>query len=233
MGRTHDEDYHLDVGAMPHAEKVALYHANIDSDPTELADIYLDFNDFDRIEFQVFKQRLSIAVFLTRSIDKSAHEVIARCDKQTDSASHRIPGWEGESDLLLDNRRTLAENATQIGRGAATIAAVAALEGLLDDLLDQPAPDARRRGLQDKWAAILDGTHVDDIDAQRLSGEVKKIAKRRNTFAHELTGSYWPQNPHDGDLPAVFTDQELHDTLHTIGHLAHTLEDLLNPLNPQ
>lgn len=231
MGLSREDDY-LDFAALSHEEKVALYHANIDNDPTELAEIYLDFTDFDRIEFQVFKQRLSIAVFLARSIDQSARQVLARCDEETATGSHRIEVWEGESDLLLENRRGLAQDAIGIGRGAATITAVAALEGLLDDLLDLPASAARRRGLrglQDKWAALVADTGIVDEDSQRLTADVKKIATRRNTFAHELTGSYWPQNRQHASPAATFTADELHDTLRTIGHLAHTLEDLLNP----
>ncbi|MDO3101018.1 hypothetical protein P5V93_24185 [Mycobacteroides abscessus subsp. abscessus] len=231
MGASQEDDCR-DVGALSHQAKVAQYHANIDDDPTELADIYLNFTDFERIEFQVFKQRLSIAVFLARSIDESARRVISRCEEESATDSHRIQGWDEESDLLLENRRGLAEDAAQIGRGAATITAVAALEGLLDDLLDPLAGDPRRRrprGLQDKWAALLAQTEFPGDRAQQFAVDVKKIADRRNAFAHELTGSYWPRNSQGRDSAATaFTFEELQDTLHTIGHLAQTLEDLLN-----
>lgn len=146
MGLPQDEYSYVDLSAMSHEERVAPYHANIDDDPNELADIYLDFLHFDRSEFQVFKERLSIAVFITRSVDTSAAAVTSRCDDESATGSHRVPGWEGESDLLLENRRGLAGEAAEIGRGAATITAVAALESLLDDLLDLPAarwPPAR------------------------------------------------------------------------------------------
>ena len=36
-----------------------------------LADLYLDFNDFDQIEFFIFRDRLSAAVLIANSVKKS------------------------------------------------------------------------------------------------------------------------------------------------------------------
>ena len=52
---------------------------------------------------------------------------------------------------------------------------------------------------------------------------VSKVAKRRNTFAHTLTGSYWATE----EPEFKFDIATMHDTLFTIGAIAIALETLI------
>lgn len=225
-----DESAHRDL---TREEKLARYYEFIDEDPTQLADLYLDFAAFGQIEFVIFQERLSIAVFLARSVQNASQKVLDKCTDLLASGEHRVAGWETESDLLIENQQGLAKEAAPIGYGAATLTAVAALEGLLDDLLALSASSGRRqglRGLQDKWGALLASADVTGDSAQRLTADLQKVARRRNAFAHELTGSYWHENRRHTGSTATFSAEDLDETLHTIGRLAHALDDLLNPV---
>lgn len=230
VGMTVEDDFAY--ADLPREEKIAAYYESIDEDPTRLADLYLNFTAFGQAEFVIFQQRLSIAVYLARTVQSASQGILDKCAESFSTGEHRVAGWEAESDLLLETRQGLAEEAAPIGYGAATLTAVAALESLLDDLLALQAPDARRpglRGLQDKWAALLDRTEVNPDNAERLATAVRKVAKRRNAFAHELTGSYWNENRRAGAAD-TFSAEDFDDTLHTIGRLAHALDDLLSPV---
>jgi hypothetical protein len=55
-----DKDGEPDLSSpFSHEESVESYWATADDDPTGFADLYLDFQDFRRIEFLLFKDRLS------------------------------------------------------------------------------------------------------------------------------------------------------------------------------
>ncbi len=45
-------------------EAIQTYRQVADEDIDMLADLYLDFNDFDQIEFLIFRDRLSAAVLI-------------------------------------------------------------------------------------------------------------------------------------------------------------------------
>jgi hypothetical protein len=62
-------------------ELVEMYWANVDDDPDMRADLYLDFHDFDRIEFLLFKERLSAAILVARSARNAISELKERFER--------------------------------------------------------------------------------------------------------------------------------------------------------
>lgn len=207
---------------MNHAEMVAFYEVAADQDATLLADIYLDFTDFGRPEFVAFTERLCAAVLLARAVVTRADEMAQQCKEDARTGGHRVPGWEGESDVMLDERRGMVETAAAIGRGAATLTAVAAFESLLEDLL--PVVVAQRGGLSRKWRGVIAAYRLSDHEVAALASDIDRISSRRNTFAHRLTGSPWLNNATES-TPS-FSAAELDDTLHTVGRLAVALDEL-------
>lgn len=223
------EDAHGLPVAMNHDEMLAFYRELADQDVTILADLYLDFTDLDRPTFQVFKDRLCSAILLARAVTTRTDEIVRQCADDAHTGAHRAPGWEGESAMMLDERQALGDIAAAIARGAATLTAVAAFESLLDDLL--PPAAAPGGGLIRKWTAVIQDYQFPGHETAPLTAQVRKIGRRRNTFAHELTGSYWPKNGLTEPTP-VFDDASLEDTLHTVGRLAVTLEALIDRYTP-
>jgi hypothetical protein len=214
---------------MSSSEMLAFYHQLAEDDVTILADLYLDFADLDRPTFGVFKDRLCSAILLARAVTTHTDEMSRQCTEHARTGSHRIKGWEGESDMMLEERQALGETAATIARGAATLTAVAAFESLLDDLLP---PDVQPGGgLLRKWAAVLRDYQFPEHETVPLTTQVRDIGQRRNTFAHELTGSYWPKNTATATTPA-FDEASLDDTLHTVGRLAVALESLIDRYAP-
>src|SRR6266508_534552 len=99
-------------------EHVEAYWANVDNDPHSLADLYLNFHDFDRIEFILFKDRLSAAILVARSAGNATSRLRARLEQQRQDGSHRVPGWEGESDDALESSLGVVQDAQEIAIGA-------------------------------------------------------------------------------------------------------------------
>jgi hypothetical protein len=116
------------------SEHVEAYWAIVDDDPTALADLYLGFHDFNRVEFLLFKDRLSAAILVARSAMKANSELDARFEQRRKDGSHLVPGWEAESDGALDESIGVVHGAQEIAVGAAILTAVAALELLLKEL---------------------------------------------------------------------------------------------------
>ena len=106
--------------------------------------------------------------------------------------------------------------------GTATVAAVAALESLLIDLVPdgQDAPS----GLHDLLTGFLD-THgrLSRSKRRSLIGKELKIGKRRNQFAHALMGSYFDQS---NASSGMFTEEALEETFHLVALLAIEIEKL-------
>lgn len=206
---------------MTHDEMVRSYHEYADEEPTSLADLYTDFHDFDWPVFLVFKSRLSSAVLISRAARRGIDEALAKFEAQQADASHRLPGWERESDMMLRETIGVTKDSYEVSAGATIAAAVAALESLLIDLLGSP-DIPRRGGLIPRLEAFLRQQHVPDDQAQDIIEQCKAIAKPRNAFAHSLTGSHWHPSEKDVTLAA----ETMENTLFAVGRFAILLEEI-------
>jgi hypothetical protein len=219
----HHGDEHGNPSSRPmnKSEIVQMYHDTRDDDPTVLADLYLDFHQFDRIEFLIFKDRLAASILVANSAKQSLENLEHTYKKQKADKSHHVKGWEGEMDMVLDEQLWLVENSYTISIGASTVAAVAALESLLIDLV----PEGKKipKGLHDLLKAFLEDHKVPKSNRKHLIGQELKIGKRRNIFAHTLTGSYFSN---DKSVKELFTEQNWEDTLFTVADIAIQLEEI-------
>jgi hypothetical protein len=204
---------------MTQQEHVETYWANVDNDPSSLADLYLNFHDFDRIEFLLFKGRLSAAILVARSALTATSRLEAVFEQQCRNGSHRVPGWKGESDDLLDESVGVVQDAQDIAIGASILAAVAALELLLKEL---SAGTEKQSGLDQTLKEFLKQENASPDEVERIIESVSRVRKRRNSFAHTLTGSYWDRRT-TGNM---FTQEAMDDTLFTVAEVAIALEAL-------
>jgi len=200
-------------------EHVEAYWANVDNDPHSLADLYLNFHDFDRIEFILFRNRLSAAILVARSAGNATSRLRARLEQQGQDGSHRVPGWEGESDDALESSLGVVRDAQEIAIGATILTAVAALELLLKEL---STSSGKSSGLHQTLNEFLVRQRTSPEEAEHIIEMVSRVRKRRNFFAHTLTGSYWDQRT-KGDM---FTSEAMEDTLFTVAETAIALEAL-------
>lgn len=216
-----DPDFSRPLTQLEHVE---TYWANADNDPASLADLYLHFHDFDQIEFILFKDRLSASILVARSARNATSRLKARFEQQRQDGSHRVPGWEAESDDALEESLGVVQDAQEIAIGAAILTAVAALELLLKDL---STGAGSRSGLDQTLKDFLALQDASPDETKRIVEMVSRVRKRRNSFAHTLTGSYWDR-PNAGDM---FTPESMEDTLFTVAKIAIALEALLDGRN--
>jgi hypothetical protein len=203
-------------------ESIEYYWQITDEDPSLLADLYLDFYTFSRIEFLIFKDRLSSAILVPNAAKKTIAEMESKFKAQQESGSHRIPRWEGESDLALEEDLGIIGDTYRISIGATVVTAVAALESLLIDLT--PDSDPKPKGLHRLLLSFLKRYKVPKSLSEHLTEMELKVGRRRNTFAHTLTGSYFAN---DQSLQAMFTPETMEDTLYTVSEIALLMEELV------
>jgi hypothetical protein len=93
-------------------------------------------------------------------------------------------------------------------------------------LLIDLAPDgaSKRLGLSRQIQAFLERFKVSAVQAQHIAQLSSAVGKRRNTFAHSLTRSYWET---DASVAAMFTPVAMEDTLYAIGRLAVLIEEIV------
>jgi hypothetical protein len=223
--------FHLDDRGNPgvlhpltQLEHVEAYWSSVDDNPNSLADLYLNFHDFDRIEFVLFKDRLSAAILVARSAGSATSQLRAGLEQQRQDGSHLIPGWEAESDNVLDDSLGVVRDAQEIAIGATILTAVAALELLLKEL---STGAGGRSGLEQTLKHFLARQAASPDEAKRIIEMVSKVRRRRNSFAHALTGSYWDR-PTAGEM---FTPESMDDTLFTVAQVAIALEALIGRRN--
>lgn len=186
---TQDDDGSL--RPMTHDEMVETYNACKPHDLLCLADLYIDFELVDDVEFLVFQERLSAAVLMAELATSSLDELASERAQLRTTNAHRHPGWEHESDLALEHEEDwIAGTAEALMFGGAAMAAIAALEALIGDL-DQDAP----RGLQRKAEHYLSRAQLAPEVRGRIEGEVRDLARARNGYAHRLDGSPWARDP--------------------------------------
>lgn len=100
--------------------------------------------------------------------------------------------------------------------------AVAALESLLIDLT--PDSEPKPRGLHRLLLAFLRRYRVLKSRSEHITEMELSVGRRRNAFAHTLTGSYFAN---DRSLQAMFTPETMEDTLYTVGKIAVLMEELV------
>ncbi len=174
---------------MTHEEMVQSYNAMKPDDLLSLADLYIDFRDVGDVEFLVFKDRLSAAVLMTEVATSSLGKLEGDRRQLRATRAHRKPGWEAESDLHLDGEQQwIATTAQSLMYGAALMAAVAALEALIDDLR---ADGPQLQGLARKAERYLSEVSAPPSTRVRIEDAVRQLARQRNAYAHSLDGSPW------------------------------------------
>jgi hypothetical protein len=217
------EDGNLDhLRPMTRDEAIEAYRQIADEEPESLADLYVDFHIFSQVEFLIFRDRLSSAILISNSAKKAIDEFLSKFEAIRREGSHIVPGWEAESDLALDESLGVTRDAYQVSIGATILTAVAALESLLIDLT--PDSEPKPKGLSRLIRACLRRYKVPAPQADPIMKMTQEVGKRRNTFAHSLTGSYWET---DETIAAIFTPQTLEDTLYTVGKIAVLMEESL------
>lgn len=188
------------------------YHAMKPDDVLSLADLYIDFQDVGDVEFLLFKDRLSAAVLMTEVATSTLERLGAERMELRATGAHREPGWEAESDLHLESEEAwIASTAQSLMYGAALMAAVAALESLIDDLR---ANGPRPNGLTRKAERLLIEVAMPASTRVRIEGEIRLLAQQRNAYAHALDGSPWGNEQRD------FTFADCEKTFHLVGRLA-------------
>ncbi|BDT91501.1 hypothetical protein IFM12275_14770 [Nocardia sputorum] len=232
-----DPDGSEELVPLSHDEMVADYWASGTEWPEALADLYVDFHVFSRVEFLVFQSRLSAAVFLARSTEATAQrtqEVLTQGRKSIVGARHDSVFWdEGAAVDNVDENLYALDEARAIACGAATMTAVAALESLVDDILSGVAPLAKSSGgLNQKMTRLLDRIGPPPEIRADVESAVKILRDRRNDYAHALTGSPWPPAQTGGTCRphTKFDGETMSDTLFEVGSLAIWLEEQVERL---
>ncbi len=216
------EDGDIDLShPMTHGEVVELYWAAQQDEPSSASDIYFDFHKFDVVQFILFADRLSSAILVYRAarnqIEKFREQILA--DNESDT--YATAGWGAERKILVEGNISILNESLYTVAGAVTVAAVAALESLLKDLDERSA--ATNSGLQ-KRADYFLGEHSSTCEKRDLKLFRKKlalVARRRNQFAHNLTGSYFDRSQ---DASQMFTDNSVEETFQTVADLGIGIE---------
>lgn len=207
-------------------EAVQAYHALADEGPDTLADLYIDFYEFSQIEFLIFRDRLSSAILISNSATKVLDEWVSKLEATRKDGSYVQPGWEAESEIALDEKVHVAREAYRISIGATILTAVAALEALITDLVSDKGPKAQ--GLQGLTHVFFKIYETPEPEVRTIKALMKKVGKRRNTFAHSLTGSYWEK---DHSVISMFTPEAMEDTLYTVGKIGVLLQEVVMTAN--
>ncbi|MBX9363941.1 hypothetical protein [Streptomyces sp. WAC04114] len=118
-----------------------------------------------RIEFLPFEDRVASLAWLRDRIAQSIDSELAEPCATRRSGAHRVPGWGGESDLILDESLMVLDGDTrQIGAGIIVVTVAAALESLMNHMLDQSS-DTRlhRAGLAKKADPVAGGDRYSNV----------------------------------------------------------------------
>lgn len=221
--------YHAGDGSGPtrpmtHAEMTESYGATKPDDLLALADLYIDFQLVEDVEFQVFRDRLSAAVLMSELASSSLRKLGADRERLRATGDHRLPGWEFEADVQLEaEEHWIATTAQSLMFGGAAMAAVSALEALIDDLRTD---DMQLGGLQRKAQRYLVDCRPPPEVRARIDDEVLRLARARNAYAHALDGSPWSDEQHK------FDGAECDRVFRLVGRLAVELTRLRDTNGP-
>ncbi|MCX5321819.1 hypothetical protein [Streptomyces sp. NBC_00120] len=178
-----------------------------------------------RIEFISFEYRVASLAWLRTKIEKDVDSEVSELRATRAAGTHRVEGWEGESDQALDESVFMLDSdIRQISAGVIIVAAVAALESLMNQMLDQPGDDSLHRAgltrkahkLATRWSAAVDSSVFDE--------HVGWLRERRNSFAHRLIDDVdpqWRNHVPDWDFDGAAADE----ALVRVGEVAWMLEE--------
>jgi hypothetical protein len=172
------------------------------------------------VEVAVFQYRLCVLIWLYRTTSAAIETELARLSEMEETGAHRVPGWEGESDMVLDEvQGILNSEAAAVGAGTIMASCCSALESLLTDML----PLGSRRGLRLK-AQVVASLLADRKEADSIVEHAGWLAKRRNSFAHRLTdeGGHWDDDPNSQRYD--FDDDAVEETFERCGEIATLLD---------
>ncbi|WP_405593857.1 hypothetical protein OG741_37610 [Streptomyces sp. NBC_01410] len=179
---------------------------------------------YGRADFIPFEHRLASLAWLRDRIDMSVNLDLAELREERKTGAHRVPGWEGESDLVLDESLiTLDTDTRQIGAGIIVVAAVATLESLMNQMLDRPTDERLRRAGLSRKANELATRWPAAINATEFFAHIAWLKDRRNSFAHRLIDE--DRVAHDQPCAWTFDDEMADEALAKVGSVARILEE--------
>lgn len=194
--------------------------AGSDSTVFDLGDDYFS-SVHGRVEFIVFEYRVASLAWLRDRTVRSIDAELAELRTTRTSGVHRVPGWEGESDLVLDESLAVLDGETrQIGAGIIVLSAAAALESLMNHLLDQPSDTRLHRAGLARKADELAARWQTAFNVTEFREDVGWLRKRRNDFAHRLIDDEPSPTPAE-----VFDDGAAHEALLRTSAIAWMLEE--------
>ncbi|MBF6238707.1 hypothetical protein IU474_16785 [Nocardia otitidiscaviarum] len=167
-----------------------------------------------------FECRLAMLVWLHHTVNAAIEAEDHRLREIMRQGTHRVSGWEGESDMMLnDSILILQQDAAPVSAGAILAASCSALESMLTALL----PGRSLRGLMPKAQALAD-IWPDSGQAERIREAAKWLAERRNSFAHRLIdeGGPWDDNPNSRSF--VFDDEAVEEAFECCGMIATLID---------
>jgi len=88
---------------------------------------------------------LSATILVANSASSAIYKLRRQLEQDLKQGARRIDGWEGECDELVDESIGVADVAETFAIGAAIVTAVAAVEALLQDLVQ--GSTLKRKGL--------------------------------------------------------------------------------------
>ncbi|AQU68155.1 hypothetical protein [Streptomyces niveus] len=178
-----------------------------------------------RIEYVAFEQRIASLAWLHNKITSGVDTELAEMQEMRRSGTHRVPGWEVDSDhALRESELVLDTDVRRIGSGVILSAAVAALESLMNQMLDQPTDyrlhkaglTLKARELASRWDASIDRAEFDK--------HIAWLRTRRNSFAHRLIDDV--DRPQPTHAPVWdFDDEAADEALGRISAIASMLEE--------
>ncbi len=181
------------------------------------------FSRHGRVEFIVFEHHLASLAWLHRKVGEAVDQETTALSTLRRSGKHRVPGWEAESDMVLDDSLSVLDTDTrQISAGIIIVSAAAALEALMNEMLNEPTDRRlRKAGLAQKAEALASRRQGED-DMTAFAQHIAWLAARRNAFAHRLIAD-------DDDAKQcswTFDADMAEEALERLGVIAETLEEI-------
>ncbi|WP_280465354.1 hypothetical protein [Nocardia brasiliensis] len=163
-----------------------------------------------------FEYRFATLVWLYRTVMTAIDAEDLRLREIMRQGTHRVSGWEGESDLMLNESILILEyDAAPIHAGSILAASCSALESLLTVLL----PGRPLRGLMAKARALATLWPNRD-EADEILANAEWLAARRNSFAHRLTDEGGHRDGNSNARGYVFDDETVEETFCRCGEIA-------------
>ncbi|MET8540296.1 hypothetical protein ABZW03_06535 [Kitasatospora sp. NPDC004799] len=189
------------------------------------------FSRYGRVEFIVFEQHLASLAWLHRKVGEAVDQETTALSTLRKSGEHRVPGWEAESDMVLDDSLSVLDTDTrQIGAGIIIVSAAAALEALMNEILCDPADRRVRKAGLARKAEVLAERWQGEGDLADFAEHISWLKVRRNAFAHRLIAD----DEDSKQCSWIFDDDMAEEALERLGLVAETLEEIWEQrLRPQ